>query len=53
MSWKKKAADLGEKSVAVKEALEAQVRELKAQLQAAQALALRSPAPARRPPVAL
>jgi hypothetical protein len=49
VSWKKAAADLSDKSAAIKEALEAQVRELKVQLLAAQAqaqaLAPRSPAP--------
>jgi hypothetical protein len=55
VSWKKAAADLSDKSAAIKEALEAQVRELKVQLLAAQAqaqaLAPRSPAP--QPPAAL
>ena len=54
VSWKKKAVDLSEKSAAVKEALEGQVRELKVHLLAAQALAPRPPAahpPAARPPV--
>ena len=40
MSGKKAAADLSDKSAAIKEALEAQVRELKVQLLAAQAQAL-------------
>ena len=44
VSWKKAAADLSEKSAAVKEAPEAQVRALKVQLLAAQALAPRPPA---------
>ena len=49
VSWKKAAADLSNKSAAIKKALEAQAREIKVKLPAAQAqaqaLAPRPPAP--------
>ena len=46
MSWKKAAADLSEKSAADKDALEAQIRELKVKLLVAQGPAPRPAVPA-------
>lgn len=54
VSWKKAAADLSDKSAAIKKALEAQDRELKVQLLAAQAQVLnQAQALAPRPPAPL
>jgi len=52
VSWKKAAADLSEKSAADKDALEAQIRELKVKLLVAQGPAARPavPAPPAPPP---